>query len=96
MRDSLAALGRSIVAALRPSSAPWAVGAALWAVGTAALIAGTGVLFGELQFVGLAYLGAGNDSAAAVRELCGRLERLDRAAAAAEAPPTPDQGAAPR
>jgi hypothetical protein len=58
MRDSLAALGRSIVAALRPSSAPWAVGPALWAVGTAALIAGTGVLFGELQLVGLAYLGA--------------------------------------
>jgi hypothetical protein len=58
MRESLAALGRSIVAALRPSSAPWAVGPALWAVGTAALIAGTGVLFGELQLVGLAYLGA--------------------------------------
>ncbi|GBG38416.1 FUSC family protein [Mycobacterium montefiorense] len=31
---------------------------ALWATGTAALIAGTGVLFGQLQLVGLAYLGA--------------------------------------
>jgi hypothetical protein len=58
MRDSLVALGRSIAAALRPSSAPWAVGPALWAMGTAALIAGTGALFGELQLVGLAYLGA--------------------------------------
>jgi hypothetical protein len=50
--------GRSIAAALRPSNAPWAVGPALWATGTAALIAGTGALFGELQLVGLAYLGA--------------------------------------
>jgi hypothetical protein len=54
----LAALGRSITGSLRPSKAPWAVGPALWATGTAALIAGTGVLFGELQLVGLAYLGA--------------------------------------
>jgi hypothetical protein len=55
---SLAALGRSIAASLRPSTVPWAVGPALWATGTAALIAGTGVLFGQLQLVGLAYLGA--------------------------------------
>jgi hypothetical protein len=58
MRGLLAAFGRSIAAALRPSSAPWALGPALWAVGTAALIAGAGALFGKLQFVGLAYLGA--------------------------------------
>ena len=58
MQHLLAAFGRSIANALRPSSAPWAVGPALWAMGTAALIAGAGALFGELQFVGLAYLGA--------------------------------------
>ena len=58
MGGSLAAFGRSVAAALRPSKAPWAVGPALWAIGTAALIAGAGVLFGELQLVGLAYLGA--------------------------------------
>ena len=58
MRGLFAAFGRSIAAALRPSSARWAVGPALWAIGTAALIAGAGALFGELQFVGLAYLGA--------------------------------------
>jgi hypothetical protein len=58
MRGSLAALGRSVAAALQPSKAPWAVGPALWAIGTAALIAGAGVLFGQLQLVGLAYLGA--------------------------------------
>ena len=56
--NSLATLRRSVLAALRPSGAPWAVVPALWAVGTAALIAGTGVLIGELQLVGLAYLGA--------------------------------------
>ncbi|MFZ0718945.1 hypothetical protein, partial [Mycobacterium sp.] len=54
----LATLRRSVVAALRPSSAPWAVGPALWAMGTAALIAGTGAIIGQLQLVGLAYLGA--------------------------------------
>ena len=58
MRGLSAAFGRSLAAALRPSSAPWAVGPALWAIGTAALIAGAGALFGKLQFVGLAYLGA--------------------------------------
>ena len=57
MRGLSAAFGRSLAAALRPSSAPWAVGPALWAIGTAALIAGAGALFGKLQFVGLAYLG---------------------------------------
>jgi hypothetical protein len=56
--NSVAALRRSISAALRPSGAPWAVGPALWAMGTAALIAGTGVLIGQLQLAGLAYLGA--------------------------------------
>jgi Fusaric acid resistance protein-like len=56
--NSLAALRRSVIAALFPSGAPWAVGPALWAMGTAALIAGTGVLIGQLQLVGLAYLGA--------------------------------------
>jgi hypothetical protein len=56
--NSLAALRRSVTASLRPSGAPWAVGPALWAIGTAALIAGTGVLVGQLQLVGLAYLGA--------------------------------------
>jgi len=56
--NTLPALRRSVVAALRPSGAPWAVGPALWAIGTAALIAGTGVLVGQLQLVGLAYLGA--------------------------------------
>jgi hypothetical protein len=56
--NSLATLRRSVLAALRPSGAPWAVGPALWAVGTAALIAGTGAIIGELQLVGLAYLGA--------------------------------------
>src|SRR6201996_4331167 len=58
MSDYLVALRRSVVAAVRPASAPWAVGPALWAMGTAALIAGTGVVVGELQLVGLAYLGA--------------------------------------
>ncbi|WAJ47267.1 FUSC family protein [Mycobacterium sp. Aquia_216] len=58
MGSPAAAFGRSIAASLRPSKAPWAVGPALWATGTAALIAGTGVLFGQLQLVGLAYLGA--------------------------------------
>lgn len=58
MGSLAAALGRSIAGSLRPSKAPWAVGPALWATGTAALIAGTGVLFGQLQLVGLAYLGA--------------------------------------
>jgi uncharacterized membrane protein YccC len=56
--NSLVALRRSVIAALRPSGAPWAVTPALWAMGTAALIAGTGVLIGQLQLVGLAYLGA--------------------------------------
>ena len=56
--NTLAALRRSVIAALRPSGAPWAVTPALWAMGTAALIAGTGVLIGQLQLVGLAYLGA--------------------------------------
>jgi hypothetical protein len=55
---SVATLRRSVIAALRPSGAPWAVAPALWAMGTAALIAGTGVLIGQLQLVGLAYLGA--------------------------------------
>jgi hypothetical protein len=58
MLGLLAAFGRSIAAALRPSSAPWAVAPALWAMGTAVVIAGAGALFGELQVVGLAYLGA--------------------------------------
>jgi hypothetical protein len=58
MDGVVAAFGRSIASALRPSKAPWAVGPALWAVATAAVIAGTGALFGELQLVGLAYLGA--------------------------------------
>jgi hypothetical protein len=58
MGSLAAAVGRSIAGSLRPSKAPWAVGPALWATGTAALIAGTGVLFGQLQLVGLAYLGA--------------------------------------
>ena len=56
--NTLPALRRSVIASLRPSGAPWAVGPALWAIGTAALIAGTGVLIGQLQLVGLAYLGA--------------------------------------
>jgi len=56
--NSLAALSRSVAAALRPSGAPWAVGPALWAMGAAALIAGTGALVGQLQLVGLAYVGA--------------------------------------
>jgi Fusaric acid resistance protein-like len=56
--NSFATLRRSVVAALRPSGAPWAVGPALWAMGTAALIAGTGAIIGQLQLVGLAYLGA--------------------------------------
>jgi hypothetical protein len=56
--NSVATLRRSVIAALRPSGAPWAVAPALWAMGTAALIAGTGVLIGQLQLVGLAYLGA--------------------------------------
>ena len=58
MLGLFAAFGRSSAAALRPSSAPWAVAPALWAMGTAAVIAGAGALFGELQVVGLAYLGA--------------------------------------
>lgn len=58
MGSLAAAFGRSIAGSLRPSKAPWAVGPALWATATAALIAGTGVLFGQLQLVGLAYLGA--------------------------------------
>jgi hypothetical protein len=55
--NSLPALRRSVIASLRPSGAPWAVGPALWAIGTAALIAGTGVLVGQLQLVGIAVAG---------------------------------------
>ncbi|BBZ48326.1 FUSC family protein [Mycobacterium heidelbergense] len=56
--DYLAALGQSVAAALRPAGAPWALGPAVWAMATAALIAGAGVVTGDLQVVGLAYLGA--------------------------------------
>lgn len=56
--DYFAALGRSVLAALRPADTPWAVGPALWAMATAALIAGAGVVAGDLRIVGLAFLGA--------------------------------------
>lgn len=70
--NSLATLRRSVIAALRPSGAPWAVGPALWAMGTAALIAGTGAIISQLQLVGLAYLGAVESSP--VRRAGGKAE----------------------
>lgn len=51
-------LARSVAAALRPGPTPWAVAAAVRAVVAALLIAVTGAVFGDLQAVGLAYLGA--------------------------------------
>ena len=65
--NSVAVLGRSVVAALRPAGAPWAVGPALSAIAAAALIAGTGGLTGDVQVVAVAYLGAVNAVAWGVR-----------------------------
>ncbi|KZS75234.1 hypothetical protein A4G29_24130 [Mycobacterium kansasii] len=56
--NHIAALGRSVIAALRPAKAPWMVGPAAWAMATAALIGGVGVLVGDLQVAGVAFLGA--------------------------------------
>ncbi|WP_139829752.1 FUSC family protein [Mycobacterium gastri] len=56
--NHIAALSGSVIGALRPANAPWAVGSALWAMATAALIGGTGVLVGDLQVAGVAFLGA--------------------------------------
>jgi len=46
-----------IPAALRPTSAPWAVRPAIWALVAAAVVAGAGVLTGDLKATGLAYFG---------------------------------------
>jgi uncharacterized membrane protein YccC len=54
----VSAIGRSVAAALRPGPNPWAVPAALRAAGAAGLVALTGAALGDLQAVGLAYLGA--------------------------------------
>ncbi|AGZ54509.1 FUSC family protein [Mycobacterium kansasii] len=56
--NHIAALGRSVIAALRPAKAPWVVGPAVWAMATAASIGGVGVLVGDLQVAGVAFLGA--------------------------------------
>jgi uncharacterized membrane protein YccC len=52
------ALGRSVGTALRPGPNPWAIPAAVRATGAAGLIAVVGAAMGDLQAVGLAYLGA--------------------------------------
>ena len=55
------ALGRSAVAALRPGPNPLAVAAGLRTLVPAAAVAVVGALTGELQSVGVAYLGAACD-----------------------------------